>query len=130
MAQVDRDFVMRAVKQLAELLARALRLKREQKYDEAAQTLEGGCGDLLGFDFGALALVDSPSCAQLLGDAQRIRTFASLLEELADVHRAAGDEAKARARARHAHELFGEVLKRKADDAEAKAALERLKPLF
>ncbi len=118
---------MRIVKQLAELLARALRLKREQKFDEAAQTLEGGCGDLLGFDFGALALVDSASCASLLSEPARIRTFAQLLEELAGVHGAAGDEAKARARARHAREMYGEVLKRKPDDAEALAGLERLR---
>ncbi|MBL8953791.1 MAG: hypothetical protein JNK82_23650 [Myxococcaceae bacterium] len=130
MPVTDRDFVMRAVKQLAELLARALKLKCDEKYDEAAQTLEGGAGDLLGLDFGALALVDSASGAQLLGDVQRIRTFAQLLEELSAVHRAAGDEAKARARARHAHEMYGEALRRKADDAESAAGRERLRALF
>lgn len=126
MAQVDRDFVMRIVRQLAELLARALKLKREKKFDEAAQTIEGGCGDLLGFDFGALALVDSASSAQLLAEPARIRAFARLLEELAEVHRAAGDVAKARARGKHAAEMYGEVLKRKAGDPESTEALERL----
>jgi hypothetical protein len=127
-ALVERDFVMRIVKQLAELLARALKLKREQRYDEAAQTLEGGCADLLGLDFAALALVDSASCAQLLGEPLRIRTFAALLEELAEVHRLDGDEAKARARSRHAFEMYCEVLARKSDDAESLAGLERLRP--
>jgi hypothetical protein len=84
----------------------------------------------LGFDFGALALVDSASCAQLLSEPARIRTFARLLEELSDVHRSAGDDSRAKARARHAFEMYSEALKRKADDAESVAALDRLKVHF
>lgn len=121
---------MRIVKQLGELLIRVLRLKRDQRYDEAAQALEGGCVDLLGLEFAALAFVDSASCANLLSQPPRIRTFARLLEELADVHLAQGDEERARARARHAYELYCEVLARKPDDSEALLGLRRLEPRF
>lgn len=130
MALVERDYVMRIVKQLAELLARALKLKREQRYDEAAQTLEGGCVDLLGLEFSALALVDSASSAQLLGEPTRIRTFARLLEELSDVYFADGDEERGRARARHAYEMYCEALLERDGDAEAVAALQRLAARF
>lgn len=130
MGFVERDYVMRIVKQLGELLIRVLRLKKDQRYDEAAQAIEGGCLDLLGLEFGALAFVDSASCANLLGEPLRIRTFARLLEELADVHLAEGDEERARARARHAFELYCEALARKPDDAEALHALQRLAPRF
>lgn len=128
MALVERDWVMRIVKQLVELLARALKLKTEKRFDEAAQTIEGGCAELLGLDFKALALVDSASAAQLLGEVARIRVFARLLEELADVYRLDGDEARARARARHALEMYLEALIRKRDDGESLAGVARLEP--
>ena|SRR6185436_13577634 len=123
---IERDYVMRIVKQIAELLARALKLKVEKRWDEAAQTIEGGCLDLLGIEFAALALVDSVAGAALLGNVTRIRVFARLLEELAGIYREEGSEALARARAKHAREMYREVLKRKADDAEALEALQRL----
>ena len=127
MGLVERDYVMRIVKQLVELLARALKLKTQKRYDEAAQTVEGGCGELLGVEFDTLALVDSASAAQLLGTFVRIRTFARLLEELSGIHRLDDDESHARTRARHAMEMYLEALARKADDAEALAGVERLR---
>jgi len=123
----ERDYVMRMVQQLAKLLAAVLKLKSEQKYDEAVQSLEGACQDLLGLDFGALALVDSESGASLLRDVSRVRTFARLLEELAQLHASKGEEAKARARARHAFEMYCEALIRRGEDGEARAGIGRLR---
>jgi hypothetical protein len=123
----ERDYVMRMVQQLAKLLAALLKLKSEQRYDEAAEALMGGCESLLGLDFKALALVDSQSGAALLNDAARVRTFARLLEELADVHAARGEDGKARARARHALEMYCEVLARRSDDGDARAGIGRLR---
>jgi hypothetical protein len=122
----ERDYVMKMVKQLAKLLAALLKLKSEQKYDEAVQSLEGACQDLLGLDFGALALVDSQSGASLLREVAHIRTFARLLEELSLVHADKGEEAKARARARHAFEMYCEALVRRGEDGEARAGIGRL----
>src|SRR5262245_25650035 len=119
---------MRIVQQLAELLARLLKLKAAGKHEEVVEAIEAGCLSLLGLDFGALALVDSASAAQLLSEPMRIRTFARLLEELADVHRLQGNEAKARARTRHALEMYLEALSRRPDDAEARQGLERVRP--
>ena len=130
MSFVERDYVMRVVKQLGELLIRVFRLKSEKRFDEAAQAIEGGCLELLGLEFDVLALVDSASCAGLLNEPLRIRTFARLLEELADVHLADGDEERSRSRSRHAYELYCEVLERKPDDAEALAGIKRLAPRF
>jgi hypothetical protein len=124
---VERDYVMRMVQQLAELLARLLKLKSAKRYDEATEVLESGCASLLGIDFKTLALVDSPSAASLLSEPMRIRTFARLLEELADLSHESGSEARSLARAGHALEMYLEVLARKADDAEARAGVERLK---
>ncbi|MBK7860085.1 MAG: hypothetical protein IPJ65_16010 [Archangiaceae bacterium] len=129
MGLIERDYVMRAVKQLAEAIGRLLKLKAEKRYDEAAQTVAGACSDLLGVDLSTLLLVDSVSGASLLGSPERVRTFARLLEELADLHRLQGDEARARARARHAVEMYRQVLERRADDAESLAGLVRLQSI-
>jgi hypothetical protein len=126
MGAVERDWVMRVVQQLAELLARVLKLKVQQRYDEAAQVLEAGCLTVLGLEFSALTLVDSLTGAQLLSEVSRIRTFARLLEELASVHREAGALAEARACSRHALEMYLEVLARRSDDEEALSGLHRL----
>jgi hypothetical protein len=123
----ERDYVMRMVQQLAKLLAALLKLKQEQKFDEAADAIMGGCEGLLGLDFKALALVDSQSGAALLGNVSRVRTFARLLEELADVHAGRGEEAKARSRARHAFEMYCEALILRSEDGEARAGIGRLR---
>jgi hypothetical protein len=123
----ERDYVMRMVQQLAKLLAALLKLKTEKKYDEATEAIAGACGDLLGLDFGALALVDSQSGAGLLGNVARVRTFARLLEELSDIHASQGDAPKARARARHAFEMYCEALLLRSQDAEATAGIGRLR---
>src|SRR5207302_4054734 len=101
----------------AELIARVLKLKAQKKFDEAEQALISECPALLGIDFSAVALVDSTSAAMLLGNVARIRTFARLLEELADVHRLQGDEKKAQRRRQHALEMYREALAKKKDDA-------------
>ena len=127
MGLFERDYVMRIVQQLAELLARVLKLKAAKRYDEAAEAIEAGCPSLLGVDFAAIALVDSSSAAQLLSELSRIRMFARLLEELGDVYALEGNAAKARARDRHALEMYLEVISRKSGDSEALAGIERLR---
>src|SRR5688572_8587883 len=119
MGAVERDWVMRVVQQLAELLARALKLKGLKRYDEAATVIEAGCLTVLGLEFKTLTLVDSKSGAELLADLPRIRTFARLLEELSGVHREAGEIAPSRSHARHALEMYLEVLARHGEDEEA-----------
>lgn len=123
----ERDYVMRAVKQLADMLIRLLKLKTEKRYDEAAAMLEEACVSVLGIDFAALSLVDSPSAAGVLQTPDRVRIFARLLEELAQVYLGDGDEAKARSRNRHALEMYLEALKLRPADAEAREGVARVR---
>lgn len=106
---VERDFIMRLVKQMAELLARALKLKAAKKDDEAAEVLESGCLSLLGIDWKTLAWVDSASAAQLLKEPARIRAFAELLETRAKFHAESGELAEARSKYQHAFEMYREA---------------------
>lgn len=124
----EKDWVLRVIKQLVELIARALKLAGEQKKDEALATLESACGTALGMDWPALALVDSASAAELLREPVRIIGFAQLLEAMGEVHERCGEPAKARSRFQHALELTCEALRRRPEAAEAKALRERLVP--
>jgi hypothetical protein len=121
MGFVERDFIMRLVQQLAEVLARALKLKAAKKDDEAAEVLESGCLSLLGIDWKTLAWVDSVSAAQLLKEPARIRAFAVLLEQRAKFHVESGELAEARSKYQHAFEMYREA----GDDPESVAGAQR-----
>jgi len=61
----ERDVIMRLVRQLAELLAAALRLRREGRRDEALGQIDGITGRLTGMDAGALCLFGEAPLAGL-----------------------------------------------------------------
>lgn len=126
MGLVERDYVMRMVKQIAELLARAMGLKGQKKDQEAAEVLEAGCLELLGIDWKTLAWSDSASAAQLLREPVKIRMFAQLMEHRAQFHEDAGQAADARSKFQHAYELYRESGKH----AEAIAGAERCAAKF
>ena len=112
---------MRLVKQLAEVLARAMKLKLAKKDQEAAEVIESGCLSLLGIDWKTLAWVDSASAAQLLKEPARIRAFAALLEKRAEFHAQSGEAAEARSKYQHAFEMYREA----GDDPESVAGARR-----
>src|SRR5262249_32610466 len=61
----ERDVIMRLVRQLAELLAAALRLRREGKRDEALRQIDAITGRLTGMDAGALCMFGEAPLAGL-----------------------------------------------------------------
>jgi len=61
----ERDVIMRLVRQLAELLAAVLRLRREGRRDEALRQIDGITGRLTGMDAGALCLLGEAPLAGL-----------------------------------------------------------------
>src|SRR4051812_18237910 len=103
---VERDFIERMIRQLAEALARALGLRRREQYDEAVQELHGAYPGLFGLEAGPLLMLDSTSAAELLGDPWRIRAFAQLLDEEAQLRALQRDEGLAAYRRQHALELY------------------------
>lgn len=117
-----KDWVMRQVKQLADFIARALRLALAQKQPEAVALLRTAGLELLGMELSSLEWVDAASAVDLLRSTERGLTFARLLEALAEVE--GGDAG--RSRRRHALEVAAEVLRRAPGHAEARALLARL----
>lgn len=120
--------MLRLIKQLVELLARALKLARGGKKEEAAELVESGALTLLGVDFKTLSMVDASSAADLLGSSMRIVVFIRLLDGLREVAEAGGDEAMARSRAQHGCEMCLELLRRHPAHAEGLAFLETFVP--
>lgn len=108
----ERDWVMRLVQQLAQFIARALKLADASKRDEAIELLREGCAGQLGMEYDVLAMLDAPAAVDLLGDAQRARAFADLLDAMAEVERRGGDALRAEVRQRHADEVRAAIARR------------------
>jgi hypothetical protein len=66
----ERDLILRLIRQLAEVLAAALRLRREGRRDEALRQIDAITGRLTGMDAGALCLFGE---APLVGLARELK---------------------------------------------------------
>jgi hypothetical protein len=116
------DFILRAVKRLAEFIARALGLASSQKLEEARRTLYDAAGSVLGLELSTLAMIDAKSAVSLLGDWRRVLATTELLGALAQIELRAGDVAKARTHVAHALSML-DVLEPRAELDAARAKL-------
>jgi len=105
------DFLMRAIQQLTQAIARILRLSREDRLEEAEAELGRAYDELLGPDRVYLEMVDPATLGNLLGTPEKTRVLAklSMLEaglalRRGDTARAARLEARARTLRDHAHD--------------------------
>ena len=96
---------MRMVKQLAEFIARALKLANAAKPEEALSSLRAACGQALGMEYEVLSMLDAKSAVELLGDRSRVSAFIQLVEAMGDVDLRANELLRARTRYQHALEL-------------------------
>lgn len=95
----ERDFVLRVVEQLAEAIARALKLAREAKPAEARAGLREACRTALGIEHSILSMLDARSAVELLGAPERVEAYVQLVEGMAQVEREAGDAQELKRRA-------------------------------
>lgn len=86
----QRDYIMRAVQQAAEALARALRALLNKKEDEAEQALAEGY-NALGIDRELLLLLDATSLRSQLADDEKVAMAARLLLGDAEVRQSRGE---------------------------------------
>lgn len=108
----ERDWVMRVVQQLAQFIARALKLADASKRDEAIEVLREGCAGQLGMEYEVLAMLDAEAAVDLLAEPQRAVAFAQVVEAMAEVEARCHEPLRAEARRRHADEL-AEVIARR-----------------
>lgn len=105
---IREDYLIRQIKQLAEAIARMLKLRTEKRYDEAiaaADTLY----EELGIPRGLHDVVDTPTLASMLRSADAIRVAAHLQVEEGHIYKAAGDPLMAFTKYRRATELVLEA---------------------
>ncbi len=123
------DYLLRVIKQFAEALARMIRRREEGAYDEALQEADR-LYEELGIPRDLIDVVDTPTLAAMLREADRMRVAAKLCWEEGHVYKAKGDPLTAFARYRRAHELFLEAraIAPTADDDAALFELSRLAP--
>lgn len=124
----ERDWVMRVVQQLAQFIARALKLADASKREEALEVLREGCAGQLGMEYDVLAMLDAAAAVDLLADPSRAVAFAQLVEAMAEVEARCREPVRAEARRRHADELADEIARRWPGHAAVEAWLSARRP--
>jgi len=121
----QRDYIMRAVQQAAEALARALRLLLQKKPEEAEQALQEGYA-ALGIDRELLLLLDAETLRRQLGDEEKLSMAVRLLLGEAELKLAGGEAGAAAKRWRAAARLSEQLAELPEDFSQELARLQRL----
>jgi len=106
---IRKDYIERMIEQLVAALARILRARQEQRYEDALQLIGETARSMLGMEYRVLTMADAASTARLLGEPDRVRVLAKLVRQEAEVRRGQGDTLGAGDRFRLALELYLEA---------------------
>ena len=125
------DYLIRQIKQLADVLARMLKLRTEQHYDQALAAADA-LYEQLGIPRGLHDVVDSPTLASMLRTPEAIRAAAHLQLEEGHIYKAMGDPMTAFSKYRRATELVLEAraLEPQPDDDALLLELSRYAPAW
>jgi hypothetical protein len=99
----EQDYVLRIAKQLADALARIMRLRSRE--EEVLREVDAACGDLLGLPPGALDRLDAPTLIRLLKSPELAQQLADLVDEEAAARERLGQPETAARRRRLAAAL-------------------------
>jgi hypothetical protein len=102
------DFMVRLIQQMAEAIARIAGLREQGAHHEALELIESSCRSL-GADRKLRQLLTPESLAKLLGDPEKLRVVADLLEEESRIYAAKGDAAQAIASQRLSEQLRAQI---------------------
>ncbi len=92
------DFLVRMIKQLAELIGRLAGFTKEGKHDEAAAALEDAYRSYIGMPKSMIARLDPETVASTVG-TEKSMVVAALLDAEATMHGADANACRARANA-------------------------------
>ena len=104
----QRDYILRLVQQVGQVIARAMGLITERKLENADAELASGYG-VLGLDRGLVGVLDATGLARLLGDDDRIAAAVRLIAHDARLRLAQGDPRRAARLLRSARALLGQL---------------------
>ena len=122
----QRDYLLRVIQQAAEALARALKLLREKKDDDAEQALGEGYA-ALGIERELLLVLDAKTLRSQLADDEKVAMAVRLLLGDAEVRDAKGQRKGAVRRMKAAARLFEQL---REPDGELAAELGRARERF
>lgn len=88
---IKKDYVERLIEQIADAIARLLKLKVEGRPGEALAQVRSACEEAFGMEYEMLVGVDAASAASLLGTPLKVRKFAELVRAEAEVLEEAGE---------------------------------------
>jgi hypothetical protein len=128
---IREDYLIRQIRQIAEAIARMLKLRTESKYDEALAVADS-LYEELGIPRGLHDVVDTPTLASMLRYAETIRAAAHILVEEGHIYKAKGDPVMAAIKYKRAHELMLEARALEPAETDDAALLElaRLAPWY
>lgn len=109
MSIAQRDYILRMIEQLGDFLARIAGAKREQKLEVALDEIGAALGALFGPLLGTLEALDTEGAATLLSTPEKVRAYAILTAERADVIALKGEARRARSLHLRALELHLEA---------------------
>lgn len=97
---IESDYIMRMINRLCDVIAKVLKLKREENFPRAFAEISRGCRGLLGADFSFFDTFDEQQILEFLGKdpeyaPSRWYIMGALLQEGAGIDRAAGNEPEA-----------------------------------
>ncbi len=128
MALRQRDYILRMIEQLAEAMARIVGARKAGDLHQARQLLRETADGLFGPLCGMLEKVDAASAAMLLADGEKIRAYAALVVEEANILEQEGELGRAKSLRRRALDLYLEAVAKKATLRESDhAAMRRLR---
>jgi hypothetical protein len=105
---IREDYLFRQIKQIAEALARMLKLREERRYDDA-RAVADSLYEQLGIPRELHDVVDTPTLASMLRSADNIRLAAQLQVEEGHIYKLEGDPVTAFTKYKRAHELILEA---------------------
>jgi hypothetical protein len=128
MSIMDRDYILKMIRQLAQALARIMRLRTSGELEEALLLVRTTSEGLFGPLARTLPELDAASAASLLGSRERIDAYAALTAEEAAIHETKREAKRARALHRRALELRLEAARLPGElGEEARAAIAELR---
>jgi hypothetical protein len=128
MSITERDFILRAIQQIGQSLARIAGLRRSGKADVALMETQQTSGSILGPMAAMVERLDPSSAVMLLAEPKKIRAYGLLVAERSAVHEALGDTAAAQRDRVRAIEILAQWMKKTGTlDDDVRTAIEQLR---
>ena len=123
------DYLIKIIQQMVQMLLRITGLKQAGKLEEALDEVDRASRVLLGSAADVVLLLDPFTAAQVIGDPDRVLTWAKLLAEEAEIHQLRGSTTEAERARERALALARESLRLGVPDSVAAESLvEALRP--